>query len=154
MQPNRDRYGDRDRQSRRQRDRDEGDEDDDGARSKRPKPDPKPDPKPEWETSGALAEETNTYKGRQLKWNEPPDLHKPKEKYRLYMFKDGEQEKVCIWTVRSYPLLPSCVVGLGGVRSLPLFRLCELSCINRHGEDIRNESVRFLFRVQVHAMHA
>jgi len=39
--------------------------------------------------SGALAEETNAYRGRQLKWTEPPDLRKPTEKYRLYVFKDG-----------------------------------------------------------------
>eukprot|EP00906_Rhabdomonas_costata_P026341 RCo037512 len=45
--------------------------------------------KPSFEVSGGLAEEGNRYKGRLLKWNEPPDLRPPSEKWRLYIFKDG-----------------------------------------------------------------
>jgi smad nuclear-interacting protein 1 len=38
-----------------------------------------------------LAAETNTVKGVELKYNEPPEAAKPKQKWRLYVFKGKEQ---------------------------------------------------------------
>eukprot|EP00993_Chasmostoma_nieuportense_P003781 NODE_4483_length_781_cov_7.775229_g4324_i0.p2 GENE.NODE_4483_length_781_cov_7.775229_g4324_i0~~NODE_4483_length_781_cov_7.775229_g4324_i0.p2 ORF type:complete len:215 (-),score=51.72 NODE_4483_length_781_cov_7.775229_g4324_i0:71-715(-) len=60
------------------------------ARRSSPEPKkPKVHAKPDFGLSGALAEETNTFQCKQLKWNEPPDMRKPAEKWRLYTFKDG-----------------------------------------------------------------
>lgn len=42
---------------------------------------------PNFEVSGKLAEDTNTYKGVVIKYNEPPDARKPKKRWRLYAFK-------------------------------------------------------------------
>ncbi|KAF7727775.1 hypothetical protein EC973_007006 [Apophysomyces ossiformis] len=46
---------------------------------------------PNFGLSGKLAAETNTYKGVELKYNEPPEAAKPKKKWRLYVFKGSEQ---------------------------------------------------------------
>lgn len=43
--------------------------------------------KPNFEVSGKLAEETNTYNGVVIKYNEPAEARKPKRKWRLYPFK-------------------------------------------------------------------
>ncbi|KAL5010953.1 hypothetical protein ScPMuIL_013258 [Solemya velum] len=55
-------------------------------------PDPSQDVKiekegPNFEVSGKLAEDTNTYKGVVIKYNEPPEARKPKKRWRLYAFK-------------------------------------------------------------------
>ncbi|AEC07573.1 hypothetical protein AtNW77_Chr2g0243291 [Arabidopsis thaliana] len=51
-----------------------------------------------FELSRKLAEETNIYKGITLLFNNPVDNRKPKERWRLYHFKDGEplKETLCI----------------------------------------------------------
>ncbi|XP_041351406.1 smad nuclear-interacting protein 1-like [Gigantopelta aegis] len=46
--------------------------------------------KPDFEVSGKLTEDTNTYKGVVIKYNEPPEARKPKKRWRLYGFKDDE----------------------------------------------------------------
>ncbi|KAG1150094.1 hypothetical protein G6F37_000374 [Rhizopus arrhizus] len=46
---------------------------------------------PNFGLSGKLAAETNTVKGVELKYNEPPEAAKPKQKWRLYVFKGKEQ---------------------------------------------------------------
>ncbi|KAM3720392.1 Smad nuclear-interacting protein [Dirofilaria immitis] len=46
--------------------------------------------KPNFEPSGKLAEDTNTYRGVVIKYNEPSDAHKPKLRWRLYPFKGDE----------------------------------------------------------------
>lgn len=43
--------------------------------------------KPNLAVSGKLAEETNTYNGIAIKYNEPSEARKPKRKWRLYPFK-------------------------------------------------------------------
>lgn len=50
-----------------------------------------PKEKPNFEQSGALTEDTNTYRGVVIKYNEPPEARKPKRKWRFYIFK-GEQQ--------------------------------------------------------------
>ncbi|KAI8818966.1 SMAD/FHA domain-containing protein [Fimicolochytrium jonesii] len=46
---------------------------------------------PNFNVSGALAADQNTFKGVVLKYSEPPEARKPKERYRLYVFKGKEQ---------------------------------------------------------------
>ncbi|XP_002740817.1 smad nuclear-interacting protein 1-like [Saccoglossus kowalevskii] len=45
---------------------------------------------PDFELSGKLAEDTNTYKGVVIKYNEPPEARKPKRRWRMYPFKGDE----------------------------------------------------------------
>lgn len=46
--------------------------------------------KPNFEKSGKLLEETNTYKGIVIKYSEPPEARIPKTKWRLYPFKGDD----------------------------------------------------------------
>jgi smad nuclear-interacting protein 1 len=46
--------------------------------------------KPDFKLSGKLAEDTNTYKGVVIKYNEPPEAKKPKKLWRFYVFKGEE----------------------------------------------------------------
>ncbi|VDO43799.1 unnamed protein product [Onchocerca flexuosa] len=46
--------------------------------------------KPNFKPSGKLAEDTNTYRGVVIKYNEPSDAHMPKLRWRLYPFKGDE----------------------------------------------------------------
>ncbi|KAI8377339.1 SMAD/FHA domain-containing protein [Blakeslea trispora] len=52
---------------------------------------PAPKEAPNFALSGKLAAETNTVKGVELKYNEPPEAAKPSQKWRLYVFKGNEQ---------------------------------------------------------------
>uniref|UniRef100_A0A5K3FS67 FHA domain-containing protein n=1 Tax=Mesocestoides corti TaxID=53468 RepID=A0A5K3FS67_MESCO len=54
----------------------------------------KPKEQPNFELSGALAADTNTYKGVVIKYNEPDDARKPSAFWRLYPFKGKEALKV------------------------------------------------------------
>ena len=51
---------------------------------------PKDKDKPNFELSGKLTEDTNTYRGVVIKYNEPPEARKPKKKWRWYPFKDDQ----------------------------------------------------------------
>ncbi|XP_060778231.1 smad nuclear-interacting protein 1-like isoform X2 [Neoarius graeffei] len=46
--------------------------------------------KPSFELSGALVEDTNTYRGVVIKYNEPPEARIPKRRWRLYPFKNDD----------------------------------------------------------------
>lgn len=46
--------------------------------------------KPNFGLSGALTEDTNTYRGVVIKYNEPPEARIPKRRWRLYPFKNDE----------------------------------------------------------------
>lgn len=46
--------------------------------------------KPNFELSGALTEDTNTFRGVVIKYNEPPESRIPKRRWRLYPFKNDE----------------------------------------------------------------
>uniref|UniRef100_A0A8R1DZN4 FHA domain-containing protein n=1 Tax=Caenorhabditis japonica TaxID=281687 RepID=A0A8R1DZN4_CAEJA len=114
-----DRGGDRDRERERRneresnRDRDRRDRDrhsppqlrDDGKRyglEKKPEPwgNPEEPPAPKEKekvnmgTSGALTEDTNTFRGVVIKYNEPPEAKKPNARWRLYPFKGEEALQV------------------------------------------------------------
>src|SRR6218665_1230386 len=43
--------------------------------------------KPNFETSGKLTEDSNTFRGVVIKYIEPPEARKPKRHWRLYCFK-------------------------------------------------------------------
>ncbi|XP_077577977.1 smad nuclear-interacting protein 1 [Stigmatopora nigra] len=47
--------------------------------------------KPNFGLSGALTEDTNTFRGVVIKYNEPPEARVPKRRWRLYPFKNDEQ---------------------------------------------------------------
>ena len=53
-------------------------------------PNPADKDKPDFKLSGKLTEDTNTYKGIVINYNEPPEARKPKKKWRLYPFKGDE----------------------------------------------------------------
>jgi smad nuclear-interacting protein 1 len=58
-------------------------------------PPPPPPPAPpksaaNYETSGLLAGDTNTFNGVVLKWSEPADARIPSKRWRLYVFKNNE----------------------------------------------------------------
>lgn len=46
--------------------------------------------KPNLGLSGKLTEDTNTFRGVVIKYNEPPEAMKPKRRWRLYPFKGDE----------------------------------------------------------------
>ncbi|XP_036031800.1 smad nuclear interacting protein 1-like [Onychomys torridus] len=46
--------------------------------------------KPSLELSGALLEDTNTFRGVVIKYNEPPEARIPKKRWRLYPFKNED----------------------------------------------------------------
>ncbi|KAE8624333.1 hypothetical protein XENTR_v10005921 [Xenopus tropicalis] len=46
--------------------------------------------KPNFELSGALLEDTNTFRGVVIKYSEPPEARTPKKRWRLYPFKNDE----------------------------------------------------------------
>ncbi|XP_029927813.1 smad nuclear-interacting protein 1 [Myripristis murdjan] len=51
---------------------------------------PAPKELPNFELSGALTEDTNTFRGVVIKYNEPPEARIPKRRWRLYPFKNDE----------------------------------------------------------------
>ncbi|CAG5121571.1 unnamed protein product [Candidula unifasciata] len=94
QQKDRTKYNDRRREHRRERERDgdfglntdvqvksEGGEENDIKPEKQ---------KPNMGLSGKLTEDTNTFRGVVIKYNEPPEAMKPKRRWRLYPFKGDE----------------------------------------------------------------
>nr|XP_060640001.1 smad nuclear-interacting protein 1 [Anolis sagrei ordinatus] len=58
-----------------------------GASTEKPADDKE---KPSFELSGALLEDTNTFRGVVIKYSEPPEARIPKKRWRLYPFKNDE----------------------------------------------------------------
>ncbi|KAJ3037977.1 Smad nuclear-interacting protein 1 [Rhizophlyctis rosea] len=54
-------------------------------------PPEQPKEMPNYQQSGALAAEQNTYNGVVLKYSEPPEARKPTKKYRLYVYKGKDE---------------------------------------------------------------
>ncbi|XP_050788088.1 smad nuclear-interacting protein 1 [Gopherus flavomarginatus] len=52
--------------------------------------DPSNKEKPSFELSGALLEDSNTFRGVVIKYSEPPEARIPKKRWRLYPFKNDE----------------------------------------------------------------
>ncbi|KAJ3597249.1 hypothetical protein NHX12_000777 [Muraenolepis orangiensis] len=63
-------------------------EEQEGGEGDEPPPDKE---KPDFGLSGALTEDTNTFRGVVIKYNEPPEARIPKRRWRLYPFKNDEQ---------------------------------------------------------------
>ncbi|XP_072018766.1 smad nuclear-interacting protein 1-like [Amphiura filiformis] len=53
-------------------------------------PNPAPKDQPNFGVSGKLAEDTNTFRGVVIKYNEPPEARIPKRRWRFYVFKGEE----------------------------------------------------------------
>ncbi|WVR07718.1 hypothetical protein IAU60_004760 [Kwoniella sp. DSM 27419] len=81
-------YGERDREKERAMERKRYDTDVKAEDPDAPKVEPE---KPNFNASGLLAKETNTVKGVEVKYNEPPEARKPTKNWRLYVFKGTEQ---------------------------------------------------------------
>nr|XP_020656210.1 smad nuclear-interacting protein 1 [Pogona vitticeps] len=61
-----------------------------GPHIKSAEKDPGNKEKPSFELSGALLEDTNTFRGVVIKYTEPPEARIPKKRWRLYPFKNDE----------------------------------------------------------------
>nr|XP_020489156.1 smad nuclear-interacting protein 1 [Labrus bergylta] len=76
------------------RQRREENQEEDFGRSEEGDDDSNPAPaeveKPNFGLSGALTEDTNTFRGVVIKYNEPPEARIPKRRWRLYPFKNDE----------------------------------------------------------------
>ncbi|XP_014900185.1 smad nuclear-interacting protein 1 [Poecilia latipinna] len=93
QQEERRQHDDRRRENRQRREEEEGEEhnfgtSDGGSDDSRPPPAEKE--KPNFELSGALTEDTNTFRGVVIKYNEPPEARIPKRRWRLYPFKNDD----------------------------------------------------------------
>ncbi|KAI1717836.1 FHA domain-containing protein [Ditylenchus destructor] len=81
--------------------------------------------KPSFEPSGKLAEDTNTYKGIVIKYNEPPEAKLPKIRWRLYPFK-GEADLPVVYIHRQSAYL------IGRDRKIADFPTDHPSCSKQH----------------------
>lgn len=59
---------------------------------------------PNYGLSGALAKDTNVYKGKILKYNEPPEARKPDARWMIYVFKDRQcdGDPIGLWRQSAY----------------------------------------------------
>lgn len=86
---------------------------------------PEPKKKPDFGQSGKLAEDTNTFNGVVVKYNEPPDAKCPKRKWRLYPFKAGE-------TLEFIPIHHQSAYLLGRDRRVADIPIDHPSCSMQH----------------------
>lgn len=92
------------------------------AETKKPE---KPKEKPNFAVSGKLAEDTNTYNGVVIKYNEPAEARKPKKRWRLYPFK-GDNDLPFIPVHRQSAYL------FGRTRSIADIPIDHPSCSKQH----------------------
>lgn len=85
----------------------------------------KPKEKPNFATSGKLAEDTNTYNGVVIKYNQPSEARKPKRRWRLYPFK-GESDLPFI------PIHRQSAYLFGRTRSIADIPIDHPSCSKQH----------------------
>lgn len=81
--------------------------------------------KPNFELSGKLTEEVNTFNGVVIKYSEPQDARKPKRRWRLYTFK-GEKELPTLYIHRQSAYL------MGRDRKVADIPLDHPSCSKQH----------------------
>ncbi|XP_041462596.1 smad nuclear interacting protein 1-like [Lytechinus variegatus] len=86
---------------------------------------PAPKEEPNFGLSGALTEDTNTFRGIVIKYNEPPEARKPKLRWRLYVFK-GDQELPTLYIHRQSAYL------LGRERLIADLPIDHPSCSKQH----------------------
>jgi smad nuclear-interacting protein 1 len=75
--------------------------------------------------SGALAKDTNTFKGIVIKYNEPPDAHKPDQRWFIYPFKDNQ-------SLDPIPIYKQTAFLLGRDRSIVDIPIDHPSCSKQH----------------------
>ena len=81
--------------------------------------------KPNFSLSGKLAEDTNTYKGIVIKYNEPAEARMPKKRWRLYPFK-GDESLPTLYIHRQSAYL------VGRDRAVTDFPVHHPSCSKQH----------------------
>ena len=81
--------------------------------------------KPNFELSGKLAEDTNTFRGVVVKYNEPSEARKPKRRWRLYGFKGDE-------TLPMLPIHRQSAYLLGRDRRVADIPIDHPSCSKQH----------------------
>lgn len=81
--------------------------------------------KPNFATSGKLAEDTNTYNGVVIKYNQPTEARKPKRRWRLYPFK-GDSDLPFI------PIHRQSAYLFGRTRSIADIPIDHPSCSKQH----------------------
>ena len=86
---------------------------------------PKDKDQPNFELSGKLTEETNTYKGVVIKYSEPAEARKPKTRWRLYPFK-GDQQLPVLYIHRQSAYL------MGRERKIADIPIDHPSCSKQH----------------------
>lgn len=101
--------------------------------------------KPNFELSGALVEDTNTFRGVVIKYNEPPEARIPKRRWRLYPFKNDEPLPVMYIHRQSAYLL-------GRQRQIADIPIDHPSCSKQHAVfQYRSEHVTSWFTSEVNA---
>ena len=80
---------------------------------------------PNFSLSGKLAEDTNTYKGVVIKYNEPAEARMPKKRWRLYPFK-GDESLPTLYIHRQSAYL------VGRDRAVTDFPVHHPSCSKQH----------------------
>lgn len=80
---------------------------------------------PNFNLSGALAKDTNTYKGVVIKYNEPPEAEKAEQKWFLYPFKGDE-------SLDSIPIYHQSAYLLGKDRAIADIPIDHPSCSKQH----------------------
>src|SRR6218665_2671384 len=81
--------------------------------------------KPNFETSGKLTEDSNTFRGVVIKYNEPPEARKPKRHWRLYSFKGTT-------TLPFLPIHRQSAYLLGSDRRVADIPIDHPSCSKQH----------------------
>ena len=80
---------------------------------------------PNYELSGALAKDTNTFKGVVIKYNEPVEAHKPNQRWLLYPFKGNE-------SLDTIPIYRQSAYLLGRDRTIADIPIDHPSCSKQH----------------------
>lgn len=80
---------------------------------------------PNFNLSGALAKDTNTFKGVVIKYNEPSDAHKPDQRWFLYPFKGDE-------SLEAIPIYRQSAFLFGRDRTIADIPIDHPSCSKQH----------------------
>lgn len=86
---------------------------------------PQTSTKPDYNLSGALAKDTNTFKGVVIKYNEPVEAHKPDQRWFLYPFKGDE-------SLDPIPIYRQSAYLLGKDRHIADIPIDHPSCSKQH----------------------
>lgn len=86
---------------------------------------PAPSAGPNFGLSGALAKDTNTFKGVVIKYNEPPEAQKPDKRWLIYPFKNDE-------SLDPIPIYRQSAYLFGKDRSVADIPIDHPSCSRQH----------------------